>query len=149
MSFDAQSFLSASVSSANDTKVIPVPVGEYQAIIEKVVPRQWQSKDGTQTGVALDVYWLVEDAEVKAFLGRDTVTVRQGIMLDTINGGTGLDVSKGKNIGLGRLREAVGKNREGEVFSFDQLPGLMAKVVVTHRVSGDDTFAEVKSVSRL
>ena len=151
MSFDPNSFLSAAITSANDTKLVPVPVGDYQAIIEKVAPRQWQSKDGSQTGIALDVFWSVEDADVKAILGRDTVTVKQGIMLDTITGPNGLELdgAKGKNIGLGRLREAVYKNNEGEAFTFDMLPGLMARVHVTHRIAGDDTFSEVRSVSRL
>lgn len=148
MSFDPQSFLDSSISSSNDTKVIPVPVGEYQGIIEKVAPRQWQSKDGTQTGIALDVFWLVEDANVKQYLGRDTVTVKQGIMLDTTPAGA-LDTAKGKNISLGRLREAVGKNEDGQPFSFAMLPGLAAKISVTHRISGEDTYSEVKGVAKM
>ena len=148
MSFDANAFLESSVSSSNDTKVIPVPVGEYQGIIEKVIPRQWQSKDGTQTGIALDVIWMVEDANVKQYLGRDLVTVKQGIMLDTTSAGA-LDTSKGKNIGLGRLREAVGKNNEGEQFSFAMLPGLAARISVTHRITDTDTYSEVKAVAKL
>lgn len=148
MSFDAESFLNASVASSNDTKVIPVPVGEYMGIIDKVSARQWQSKDGTKSGIALDVTWLVEDSGVKQLLNRDTVTVRQGIMLDLTPQG-GLDTAKGTNIGLGRLREAVGKNNEGETFSFNQLPGSAAKISVTHRIANDDTFAEVKAVARL
>jgi hypothetical protein len=147
MSFDAQSFLSAAITSSNDTKVTPVPVGEYLAIIDKIAARQWQSKDGTQTGVALDVFWSIEDANVKQYLGRDTVTCKQGIMLDLTPSG-GVDESKGKNIGLGRLREAVGKNAPGERFTFDMLPGLMAKVSVAHRVTDTDVFAEVKAVAR-
>ena len=146
--FDAQSFLDATVSSSNDTKVIPVPVGEYHGIVDKVSPRQWQSKDGTQSGIALDIVWLVEDSGVKQALGRETVTVKQGIMLDLTNQG-GLDLSKGKNIGLGRLREAVGKNEEGQPFAFSMLPGLSAKISISHRVSGEDTFAEVKAVAKL
>ena len=51
MSFDPQSFLDAAVTGSNDTKIIPVPMGEYMGIIDKVAPRQWQSKDGTQSGV--------------------------------------------------------------------------------------------------
>lgn len=148
MSFDAQSFLDATVSSSNDTKIIPVPMGEYLGIIDKVAPRQWQSKDGTQSGIALDIIWLVEDAGVKQALGRDTVTVKQGIMLDLGPSG-GLDLSKGKNVGLGRLREAVGKNEEGQPFAFSMLPGLSAKISVSHRVSGEETYAEVKGTARL
>ena len=117
-------------------------------IIEKVAPRQWQSKDGTQSGIALDIIWLVEDAGVKQLLGRETVTVKQGIMLDLSSSG-GLDLSKGKNVGLGRLREAVGKNEEGQPFAFSMLPGLSAKIAVSHRMNNDDTFAEVKNVAKL
>jgi hypothetical protein len=146
--FDAQSFLDATVTASNDTKVIPVPIGEYMGIIDKVNPRPWQSKDGSQSGIALDVTWTVEDAAVKQQLGRENVTCRQGIMLDLTPQG-GLDLAKGKNIGLGRLREAVGKNQEGEAFAFSMLPGLSAKISVTHRLVGEDTYSEVKSVAKL
>jgi hypothetical protein len=148
MSFDAQSFLDSSVSGSNDTKVIPVPVGEYMGIISKVAPRQWQSKDGTQSGVALDIFWLIEDANVKQYLNREEVLVKQGLMLDLTDTGA-LDMTKGKNIGLGRLREAIGKNDANEQFSFAMLPGMSAKVVVSHRVNGEDTFPEIKQVAKL
>ncbi len=148
MSFNPDEFLASSVSTSNDTKTIPCPVGEYQGIIEKVLPRQWQSKDGSQTGVALDVLWLVEDQGVKEFLGRETVICKQGIMLDMTSDGK-LDMSKGKNVGLGRLREAVNLNTPGQPFSFAMLPGQGAKISVSHRPSGEDLFAEVKQVSRM
>jgi hypothetical protein len=147
MTFDPQSFLDSSMAGSNDTKVIPVPVGEYMGIIEKVLPRQWQSRDGAQSGVAIDIFWLVEDANVKQYLGRATVTCKQGIMLDLTATG-GVDMSKGKNIGLGRLREAIGRNDESP-FSFSMLLGMSAKISVSHRINGEDTFAEVKGVAKL
>ena len=148
MSFDANAFLQSQISASNSTQTIPCPAGDFTGIIDKVSARQWQSKDGSQTGVALDVFWDIEDAEVKQQLDRTQVIVKQSIMLDlTANGG--IDQAKGKNVGLGRLRDAVGKNNEGEVFTFDMLPGLAAKVRVTHRVDGEDTYAEIKSVARL
>lgn len=147
--FDADSFLNSSIQGSNSTKTIPVPMGEYTGVIEKIEPRQWQSKDGTKTGISLDVQWLIEDQGVKEFLGRDTVTCKQGIMLDTTPEG-GLDMAPGKNVGLGRLREAVGQNDASKPFSFHNLPGQMAKVVVKHRTTDDgDTFAEVKGVAKL
>lgn len=152
MSFDAQSFLSATSTAAMDTKVIPCPVGDFQGLIDKVVPRQWQSKDGTKSGVALDVFFSVEDENVKSYCGRDTITVKLGIMLDTTvspSGALALDETKGKNIGLGRLREALNMNKPGQLFSFEMLPGQMCKVGVTHRIDGEDTYAEVKSVAKL
>lgn len=148
MSFDPQSFLESSVNSSNDTKVIPVAIGEYQGIIEKITPRQWTSRDGATSGIAIDLIWMVEDAAEKERLGRETVTVKQGIMLDTNKAGA-LDMSSGKNVALGRLREAVGLNEPGQTFTFSMLPGMSAKINVTHRIVGDDTFAEVKGVAKL
>lgn len=146
--FNPDAFLNAAFTEANSTKALPVPVGEYMGIIEKVSARQWQSKDGTTSGVALDLQWLVEDETVKQFLGRPTVTVKQGIMLDFTPQGT-LDFSQGKNVGLGRLREALNMNEPGKPFSFSMLPGSAAKITVNHRVNGEDTYAEVKAVARI
>lgn len=145
--FDPQAFLDSSVTEANDTKIIPVPIGEYLGVIDKMAPRQWTSKDGTSSGLALDITWIVEDDGVKEFLGRDNVNIRQGLMLDVLPTGK-LDMSKGKNVALGRLREAVGLNTPGQTFSFQQLPGQMAKISVKHRLVDEDTFAEVKSVAK-
>lgn len=151
MSFDPASFLEASINGALDTKIIPVPVGEYMGIIDKVVPRQWTSGDGSKSGIAIDIFWMVEDQGVKEFLGRDNPSVKQGIMLDTTPAGA-LDTAKGKNVGLGRLREAVGMNNEGQAFSFGMLPGAAAKISVKHREndkSPGDVFAEVQAVAKL
>lgn len=149
MSFDAQSFLDASVSGSNDTKLIPVPEGEYVGVIDKVAARTWTSKDGSSSGVTLDVTWIIEDEAVKQELGRTTVTCRQGIMLDINAAGDGLDMGKGKNVGLGRLREALGLNKPGQPFSFNMLPGQAGKVVVSHRIDGEDTYSEIKKVGSL
>ena len=148
MSFDPQSFLDATFTEANSTKSVPVPVGEYAALIGKVECRPWTSKDGTKSGVALDVTWEITDANVLALLERDKATVKQGIMLDMTEAG-GLDFGKGKNVTLGRLREATSLNEPGQPFGFSMLAGRMAKVNVTHRVDGDNIYAEVKGVAKL
>lgn len=147
--FDPNKFLSQTVTGANTTRVIPVPIGEYPAIIDKVDIRPWQSKkDPGMAGLALDVLWWVQSPEVQTLLGRDKVIVKQGIMLDLTEDGEALDMSEGRNIGLGRLREAVGLNDPDKPFSFDQLPGNMATVLVNHRVDGEEIYAEVKRVAR-
>lgn len=147
--FDTDSFLNASIQGSNSTKTIPVPEGDYTGVVEKIEPRQWQSRDGSKTGISLDVQWLIEDQGVKEFLGRDTVTCKQGIMLDLTPDGS-LDMAPGKNVGLGRLREAINQNDPSKPFSFHDVPGQMAKVKVKHRTTEDgDTFAEVKGVAKL
>ena len=104
--FSPEQFLDMQVTDANDTKVIPVPVGEYTGFVEEVKVRQWQSKkDPSMAGLALDIQWNIDDDGVKQLLGREKVTVKQGVMLDLTESG-GLDMGKGKNLGLGRLREA-------------------------------------------
>ena len=149
--FDANSFLETSVDQSNDTVSIPVPVGEYLAIAEKIEARPWQSKsDPSKAGMALDILWNIDDANVKALLGRDKVTVKQGIMLDVTPEG-GLDMGKGKNINLGRLREACNLNVPGRPFSFRMVEGQMAKVKVTHRLDPnkpDVIYAEIGAVAK-
>lgn len=147
--FSPEQFLDMQVTESNDTKTIPVPVGEYTAVIEEVKVRQWQSKkDPSMSGLTLDVKWSIDDSAVKELLGRDKVTVNQGIMLDLTDSG-GLDMGKGRNIGLGRLREALGLNAPGQPFSFMMLSGRVGKVSVSHRIDGENIFAEVKGVAKL
>ena len=147
--FNPDQFLDMQIEGQNDTKIIPVPAGEYTAMIEEVKVRQWQGKaDPSKSGLTLDVQWSIDDASVKELLGRDKVTVKQGIMLDLTDAG-GLDMGKGRNIGLGRLREALDLNQPGRPFSFTMLTGRVARVSVSHRIADDNIFAEVKQVARI
>ena len=147
--FNPDQFLDMQIEGQNDTKVVPVPAGEYTAMIEEVKVRQWQGKaDPSKSGLTLDVQWSIDDASVKELLGRDKVTVKQGIMLDLTDAG-GLDMGKGRNIGLGRLREALDLNQPGRPFSFTMLTGRVARVSVSHRIADDNIFAEVKQVARM
>lgn len=149
--FDVQSFLDASTTEANSTVSTPVPEGEFTAIVDKVDARTWTSKkDPSKSGVTLDITWLIDDQSVKEALGRDKVSVRQGIMLDLNEAGSGLDMGKGKNVQLGKLRQATGLNNPGQAFAFSMLTGRMAKVVVKQRVDEDDPekiYSEVKAVA--
>lgn len=149
--FDADSFLNSVVTGANATKVVPCPIGEFPGVIDKIAARQWQSKDGTKTGVALDVTWSVEDDAAKAETGRDNLSVRQGLMLDLTPDGA-IDMSEGKNVALGRLRAAVGLNDPSVEFAFNHLPGRMGKIKVSHRQDDRDpenVFAQVDAVTSL
>ena len=143
--FNPEQFLDQQVTETNDTKIVPVPVGDYTAVATEVKCRPWQKNENS--GLALDITWEIDDASVKEFLGRDKVTVKQGVMLDVTESG-GLDMGKGRNVGLGRLREALNLNTPGQPFSFSMIPGRVAKVKVSHRIVGEDIFAEVKQVAR-
>lgn len=150
--FDASSFLDMTIEGENSTVVIPPPAGEFPAMVDKVDVRQWTKRDDPSvSGLTLEVFWAIEDASVKELLGRDKVLVKQGVMLDITEAG-GLDMGKGKNVGLGRLRAALGLNDPSRAFSFQQLPGQMAKVTVSHRTDKDDAekiYPEIRTVVRM
>lgn len=150
--FDPNQFLDMTVTESNDTVVVPVPEGEYVAVADEVKVRPWSSKDGSSAGLALDIVWTIDDENLKQQLGRSKITVKQGIMLD-ITPENGLDMGKGKNVSLGRLREAIGKNAPGTPFAFSQIPGSLCKVVVKHRMDDKQvppvTYAEVRGNAKI
>ncbi len=130
--FDVDSFLEQSYEGENSTQVNPVPEDDWLAVIDGVKARTWQSKsDPSKAGIALDVTWILQESPdlPEEFHGRK---VKQGIMLDTTADGR-LDMSKGANVQLGRLRAAVGLNTPGESFAFHQLPGNLALIRIKHR----------------
>ena len=74
------------------------------------------------------------------------VIVAQDIMLDITDTGS-LDMGKGRNVELNRLRAAVDLNVSG--FSFNQLDGRMARVTVKQDQDRNDPskfYARVKAV---
>lgn len=149
MAFDASAFLNSTVNDASSTTMTPVEEGEYVALAKKVDVRQFTgTKDPSKTYTSLDVSWAIDDARQKEVTGMAEPQVRQSIMLDLTESGN-LDMGKGKNVGLGRLREAIGLNQPGRPFSFSMIEGRPAKVFVTHRTDGDNIYAEIKKVAAL
>lgn len=141
--FDPDQFMNTTVSAPNATRYLPCPTGDYNAMIEDV-----KSSVTDKGKPKMDVVWSIDNADVKAKLGREKVTVRQTIWLDIENGA--LSVGEGKNVGLGRLRDALGQNT-GAAWNPGMLKGGVAKVKVTHRIDKDtgDTFDQVSAVSKL
>lgn len=130
--FDATNFQNAQFTDANSTEYIPVPEGEYIAVIDK------QEIRPTSKGqVILDVTWKIDDAEVAEATGLTNPTVRQSIFLDVTDNG-GLDFGAGKNINLGRLRKALNQNVSGKPWTFGNLLGAVATIRVKHRIVPDE-----------
>lgn len=148
--FNPESFLDATLNEPNSTVSIPCPEGEYIALaLDEPKIRTFEGKKESNKGVqyiSLDIDWTIEDPAVMEVTQRKPTKVRQSLMLDLTENGA-LDMGKGKNIGLGRLREAVGLNKPGQAFSFRQLQGRQARVRVTHRVVEDRIYDEIKSVA--
>lgn len=147
-SFDPDAFMQTQFSEASETKFITVPEGEYNAVIDKVEANPWQSQAKGTSGLRLDVTWKLDDAVAAEATGMANPTVRQGIMLDLTDSG-GLAFGPGKNINLGRLREAVGQNKPGQSWAPTMLIGQPARVTVKHRMVDENVYAEVKGVSKI
>lgn len=148
--FDIKNFLAVEVTEANSTSVIPVPEGEWVACITAVTPREIKTKDGEQRFL-FDVTWKITEDEVRNITDRAEPTVRQSIWLDITPAGT-LDMGKGKNTGLGRLRAAMGQNVPGQAWSPQHLVGQVGRVSVKHRMDQRDesvVLADVTAVSAL
>ena len=145
--FDPETIMDVELDGSNSTQVIPVPEkDDYIGLIKdekSIIPNKFYNTETGKTSYSLDIVWHLDDEDAKAVTGKEEPTVRQKIWLDVTPDGK-IDMSEGKNVGLGRLREAIGKN-EG-AFSFRDLVGQIAQLRVKHRMNGEDTYAEVRGV---
>lgn len=146
--FNPAAFAEQVLTDSNDTVIIPVPEGEYPGVVESFKIDTWASRDGSKSGVKLKLVWALDAPGLKEAIGGRDPKVNHDVMLDTDERGM-LDMGKGKNIGLGRLRAALDMNAPGQPFSFQNIPGKMAKVLVKHRTgeTAESIFAEVKAVA--
>jgi hypothetical protein len=141
--FDPNAFLNAETTESNATTYIPVPENEHLANIKAIKPRVL-----TDGRAVLDVNWIVDTDEARDATGMAEPMVRQSIWLDLTEGG-GLDFGKGKNVQLGKLREAVGQNASGRPWNPGMLIGQVAKIKVAHSIDkrdGETIQAEVRGV---
>lgn len=134
--FDPTTFMQTAINEPNDTKFESCPPGEFNAVISKIEIKEITSKKSGKLVYPCELTWNVLDEKVKAELGRDNVTVRQSLWIDFTDSGS-LDMGKGKNVGLGKLREALGMNGPG--FSFAKLEGAgPARISVAERPNEKD-----------
>jgi len=149
MSFDADTLLNTDVTGAASTEYVPIKVGEFTGIITDVGAKEVVSKKNGETYRFLEVQYMVDDEEVREETGMAEPKVRQSMILDFTDAGT-LDLGKGKNVNLGRLREACNQNDPSKAWNFQMLVGQAVKISVKHR-TGDEgqIYAEVKGVSKL
>lgn len=145
--FNPDLFMQTETNDSNSTRLVPVPEGEYPGVIKSINPRVV----GQNGSPVLDVVYGIDDEGVKKVTGMNEPTVRQSIWLDVTESG-GLDMSEGKNVQLGRLREALGQNQRGKPWAPTMLVGQVAKVKVTHTTDKNDpeiVYANVGAVTKL
>ena len=140
-SFNPDLFLNTEIDESNSTTYVPVPEGEFPGSIKELKPRVL-----TDGRAVLDVTWIIESEEAREATGMAEPRCRQTIWLDLDSNGM-LDFGKGKNVALGRLREAVGQNQSGKIWQPGMLVGQMATVKVTHSIDKRDQSIQANVTS--
>lgn len=114
MSFNAEAFLNQTIEEPMSTKTLVCPEGEFRAFVDdgdKAIQfREFAGKDGNPPSFQCVVLFSILDESVKTFLKREKALVPMNVWLDMKEDGSGLDLSEGKNVGLGRLRKALNQN---------------------------------------
>jgi hypothetical protein len=141
--FDPDEIMNLQTEGEMETRMPPIPEGEFSAYIKEVDVRTGTSSKTGNPYAILDVSWAITDESVASEVGISEPVARQSIFLD-FNDNGGLAMGPGKNLGLGRLREAVGQNGPG-AWSMGQLEGASAIVRVAQREYEGNIYADVKS----
>ena len=130
------------VTEAMDTTAPQVPAGDHPMYIKSQKLRQQGE------------YWLMDlmcvatSQEAITETGKDEPTVRGSIFIDFTPEGA-LDFGRGKNVQLGKLRDAVNQNQKGKPWSPGMLVGASFIGRVSHRIDkNDNPQAEIKGYAR-
>lgn len=147
--FNAEQFLQTSTDKVGQTTYAQVPEGDHSpAQITKVGAHKFLSQKTNQEYTVLDLEWTITSPEALAATNMDAPKAPQSIFLDMTLEGS-LDFGVNKNIGLSRLRDAVGQLREGRPWNPNMLLGATAVVHVKHRQDDNgDARAQVDRVAK-
>ncbi len=151
--FDPATFM-PETSEAGSTSAPICEPGEYPGIVDKaeirVITSGPNSKVPGRQIPLIEVTYKLENPQFEKDFGRKP-NVRQTIWLDM--NGAQLDMGKGKNISLNKLREALGQNKAGVPWNYKLLEGAgPVKVMVKNspdRQSPDVMRAEVVTVGKM
>lgn len=148
--FDAEEFLNGTLPGSNSTKREVVPPGVYKAFISKLeIKNGLVQKEGSerygQPWVALNLQWTIEGQPINVQMDQSKVIVYDSVMLDLDEEGK-VKMEKGKNVQLGRLREALGLNT-GPI-AFRAFEGRPATIFVLHEIYKGEPQAKVDKYAK-
>lgn len=149
MPFDVDTFMQNTVDAQLDTQIQLPPEGDYRAMLDDFDNTAFRTFTSEKNGKDYTVFsppFVLQDDPRLADLGRDRVVVYHRGMFIDINDAGGLDTGKGKNVDLGRLRDAVGQNVAGQ-WSFSQLRG--AGPIMVHVMHESDKADPDKKYARI
>lgn len=130
--FNPDTFMQEQQEVTLDTTFTAIPAGEYPGIIKEVIPGT--TPNGSNK---MDVVWLLDSEEVRSHTGMEEPTCKQTVWLD-LDANNHLQSGTNKNIGLGKLREALGQN-DGSPWSPTMLVGCPAIVLIEPDKTGKYT----------
>jgi hypothetical protein len=143
--FNPEAFLNSDIDGALDTKEPELPKDEYEGEVDSINPKVIHPRSGGDPMLLVEVVWNLDDDKIRAIFDRN-LKVRQTLFIDTVGGPTGaLATGKGKNVQLGRLREALRQNKPGQPWNWQMLIGQRAMVTAGHndRIR-EDTGEEIR-----
>ncbi len=146
---NTEQFLQTTTAEVLDDRLDPCPAGEWRAQAGAPEIKDFTYKSGDregQQGFRMVIRWEILDEEVMEQLDREKVTVQQSVLLDLNETQDGLDFGKGKNIGLGQIRTALGQNEPGADWSPAMIESGIAVIKVSNDVYKDNLQANVDSV---
>jgi hypothetical protein len=149
---NTEEFLQTITEESLDERLEPCPPGDWLAIAGRPDVRDFTYKQGDregETGYRMVIKWAIQDEEAKRQVERDHLSVTQSVLLDITEDGNGLDFGKGKNVGLGQIRGAIGQNTPGQPWSPAMIEGSTAKVNVKAGVYNNMPTAEVNGVTSI
>jgi hypothetical protein len=132
--FDPNAFLQTTYTESMATQYVPIPEGIFNVTTGQPSVAHGISEKNQQPWYRLDLPLTVDSDEVRQAMGREEVKTKFTIMLDIDENGH-LARGIGRNVQLGRLREALGLNGEGEDFSLPMLGGRACKAAFQHRAN--------------
>lgn len=150
--FNADSFLNQTVEAKLDVRRIPMPEGDHDEMqVADLAISSGTVAKGDNAGklwVQLKAKLVCTDPNVAQEMklsGDQVPTVYWQEFIDLDDNGQ-LDISDGKNIKLGKLRQACGQNNDDE-WSMNDLKSAVLGARVTHAFNNDgDPYAVVKAV---
>ena len=149
--FDPSTFMGQVYTEQGETTFKPIPEGDYTASLSGE-EKDFAIRVNKGGSVVLDLFWVIEDAQLAATMNLASVRVRQGIFLDLDPNGK-LAWGTNQNVTLARLRAALGQNEPGKPWSPTRLCGAgPALVTVKHRADKEDAekvYSEIAAVNPL
>lgn len=163
--FDPDEFINAQQTAQVESNRTNLPADEYPAHVKpgsvkvEVVPFEKNGvaitmKDGSVVvgGKRLTLYWNIDDREALDKIGLQEHSVRQQFLLDLDRDTGNIASGVNKNIRLGKIFAANGKDISKGGWSFAEIESFTGRVRVNHRPDKNDAekvYEEVVAVTRL